>query len=43
MAFNAYDMRNEAAVSHAYDDLRDGGTVIVPLGPVRLEPMLARI
>ena len=33
MAFNVYDMGSEEAVRNAYDILRDGGTVIDPLGP----------
>lgn len=33
MAFNAYDMGTEEAVRNAYDVLREGGTVIDPLGP----------
>lgn len=33
MAFNAYDMGSEESVRHAYDILRDGGTVIDPIGP----------
>ena len=32
MAFNVYDMGSEEAVRNAYDILRDGGTVIDPLG-----------
>jgi Uncharacterized protein conserved in bacteria len=33
MAFNAFDMGSEEAVRNAYDVLREGGTVIDPLGP----------
>ena len=33
MAFNAYDMGSEEAVRNAYEVLRNGGTVIDPLGP----------
>lgn len=33
MAFNVYDMGSEEAVRRAYDILKDGGTVIDPLGP----------
>lgn len=33
MAFNVSDMRKEAAVKNAYDVLKEGGTVIDPLGP----------
>ena len=32
MSFNVYDMGNKEAVRHAYDILREGGTVIDPLG-----------
>lgn len=32
MAFNVYDMGNEEVVRNAYDILREGGTVIDPLG-----------
>jgi uncharacterized glyoxalase superfamily protein PhnB len=33
MAFNVFDMGSEEAVRRAYDVLREGGTVIDPLGP----------
>lgn len=33
MAFNVYDMGSEEAVRQAYDILKDGGTIIDPLGP----------
>lgn len=34
MTFNVYPFENEGAVQHAYDVLRDGGTVMHPLGAV---------
>lgn len=43
MAFNAYDMGSEAAVRHAYDVLRDGGTVIDPLGPCDWNPCCSNL
>lgn len=33
MAFNVYEMGSEEAVRNAYDVLREGGTVIDPIGP----------
>ncbi|MBE6013189.1 VOC family protein [Anaeropeptidivorans aminofermentans] len=33
MAFNVSDMRKEETVRKAYDALKEGGTVIDPLGP----------
>lgn len=32
-AFNVYDMGSEAAVRQAYEYLKEGGTVIISLGP----------
>jgi uncharacterized glyoxalase superfamily protein PhnB len=43
MAFNVYEMGSEAAVRRAYDILRDGGTVIDPLGPCPWNPCCSNL
>ncbi|NLE44412.1 MAG: hypothetical protein GX620_06795 [Chloroflexi bacterium] len=43
MAFNAYDLGSEEAVRNAYDVLRDGGTVIDPLGPCDWNPCCSNL
>ena len=43
MAFNVYDMGSEDAVRHAYDILREGGTVIDPLGPCPWNPCCSNV
>ena len=43
MAFNVYDMGSEEAVRNAYDVLRDGGTVIDPLGPCDWNPYCSNL
>jgi uncharacterized glyoxalase superfamily protein PhnB len=43
MAFNVYEMGNEEAVRNAYDVLREGGTVIDPLGPCDWNPCCSNL
>ncbi len=43
MAFNVYDMGSEEAVRNAYGILRDGGTVIDPLGPCDWNPCCSNL
>jgi Uncharacterized protein conserved in bacteria len=43
MAFNVYEMGSEAAVRRAYDILRDGGTVIDPVGPCPWNPYCSNL
>lgn len=43
MAFNVYDMGSEDAVRNAYDILRDGGTVIDPIGPCPWNPCCSNL
>ena len=43
MALNVCEMGSEAAVRRAYDILRDGGTVIDPLGPCPWNPYCANL
>lgn len=43
MAFNVYEMGSEEAVRQAYDILRDGGTVIDPLGPCDWNPYCSNL
>ena len=43
MAFNAYDLGSEEAVRNAYDVLRDGGTVIDPLGSCDWNPCCSNL
>ena len=41
MAFNAFEFGTEEAVRNAYDILREGGTVIHPIGPCPWNPCCA--
>lgn len=43
MAFNVYDMGSEEAVRNAYGTLRDGGTVIDPIGPCPWNPCCSNL
>jgi uncharacterized glyoxalase superfamily protein PhnB len=43
MAFNVYDMGSKEVVQNAYDVLRDGGTVIDPLGPCDWNPYCSNL
>jgi uncharacterized glyoxalase superfamily protein PhnB len=43
MAFNVCDMGSEEVVRNAYDILRDGGTVIDPLGPCDWNPFCSNL
>ena len=43
MAFNVYEMGSEEAVRNAYDVLREGGTVIDPLGPCDWNPLCSNL
>lgn len=43
MAFNVYDMGSEEAIRNAYDILREGGTVIDPLGPCDWNPYCSNL
>ncbi|HOV27303.1 MAG TPA: hypothetical protein PK566_13235 [Pseudobacteroides sp.] len=43
MAFNVFDMGSEEAVRNAYDILREGGTVIDPLGPCDWNPFCSNL
>lgn len=43
MAFNVCEMGSEAAVRRAYDSLRDGGTVIDPVGPCPWNPYCSNL